>query len=135
MSLAMMIMMTSNAFAQYAQPIPWTDSIKDVPFFQMKDSNGQEGWLYYEEGNGIAKNRWVQNYKYNWNYCGEDGFLLKNTWVHDSRDGKYYYLGNDMVMLHDTTTPGGYTVGSDGAWIKDGQVVVETVNDDLKTNK
>ncbi|SEU08062.1 hypothetical protein SAMN05443270_2997 [Lacrimispora sphenoides] len=126
-SAAMTLMMVSNVFATSAPPIPWTNDIQDVPFFKMKDSNGQEGWLYYEQGNGIVKNRWVQNYKYDWYYCGEDGFLLKNTWLHDSRDGKYYYLGEDMVMLHDTTTPDGYKVGSDGAWIKDGQVVIENV--------
>lgn len=126
MSLAMMILMTSNVFAKSEQPIPWTDAIKDVPFFQMKDNTGQEGWLYYDQGNGIAKNRWVQNHNYDWFYCGSDGYLLKSTWLHDSGDGKYYYLGDDWVMLHDTTTPDGYTVGSDGAWVRDGQVVVET---------
>jgi len=30
-------------------------------------------------------------------------------------------------MPHDTTTPDGHTVGPDGAWIKDGQVVIEAV--------
>ena len=69
-----------------------------------------------------------------WYYCGEDGYLLKDAWLHDSSNGKYYYLGSDWAMLHDTTTPDGYTVGSDGAWVKDGQVVVENV-ESTETNK
>ncbi len=39
----------------------------------------------------------------------------------------WYYLGYDFAMLQDTTTPDGYQVGSDGAWIKVGQVVVENI--------
>lgn len=30
---------------------------------------------------------------------------------------KWYYFGQDGYMLHDTITPDGYQVGSDGAWI------------------
>lgn len=30
---------------------------------------------------------------------------------------KWYYFGSDGYMWHDTTTPDGYKVGSDGAWI------------------
>jgi hypothetical protein len=90
------------------------------------DKNGNPSWRYFDE-TGMVKNKWVQNHEGSWYYCGEDGFLLKSTWLHDLSDGKYYYLGDDWIMLRDTKTPDGYTVGSDGAWIKDGQVVVETV--------
>lgn len=121
----MIMMMTNIVFANTKTPIPWSNSTADTPFSQKKTKDGNDGWVYYGS-DGIEKNRWVQNYKYDWYYCGEDGFLLKSKWLHDSSDGKYYYLGDDMIMLHDTTTPDGYTVGSDGAWIKDGQVVVES---------
>ena len=30
----------------------------------------------------------------------------------------WYYCGADGAMLTDTVTPDGYTVGSDGAWVK-----------------
>lgn len=124
----MMIMMINNAYAtSTATPIPWSDKFIDTPFSQKKTSEGTDGWVYYGAGGILETNRWVQNYKYDWYYCGKDGFLLKNTWLHDPADGKYYYLGDDWVMLHDTTTPDGYTVGPDGAWVKDGQVVVEAV--------
>lgn len=95
------------------------------------DKNGTPMWVYFENNIPVA-NKWVQNQKGNWYYCGEDGYLLKDTWFHDPSDGKYYYMGSDWAMLHDTTTPDGYTVGSDGAWIKDGQVVIETVDEDTK---
>ena len=124
--LAMLVLMSNSVFAQGLPPIPWSEDFQDVPFSPSTDSNGQTNWRYYEQGSGLVKNRWVQNQEGSWYYCGEDGFLLKNTWLHDPADGKYYYLGNDWVMIHDATTPDGYTVGSDGAWIKDGQVVVET---------
>ncbi|MDR2021932.1 MAG: hypothetical protein LBQ71_01470 [Hungatella sp.] len=106
-SLALMVIMTNNVFAGEFGKI------------------GTDKWLYLDES-GTAKNRWVQNEENDWYYCGEDGYLLKNTWHHDS-NGKWYYLGYNFAMLHDTTTPDGYQVGSDGAWVRDGQVVVENV--------
>lgn len=33
-------------------------------------------------------------------------------------NGIWYYLGQDGVMLTNTTTPDGYKVGADGAWIR-----------------
>lgn len=89
------------------------------------DKDGNLIWQYFDE-KGIAKNKWVQNHEGNWYYCGEDGYLLKSTWFHD-QSCKYYYFNENWTMLHDTTTPDGHTVGSDGAWIKDGQVVIEAV--------
>ncbi|MBE5976030.1 MAG: hypothetical protein E7251_15680 [Paenibacillaceae bacterium] len=127
LTLSIMLIMTINVFAESKASIPWSESIHDMPFSTRSDSNGQERWVYYKQDGSLAQSQWVQNHKYDWYYCGEDGFLLKSTWLHDPADGKYYYLGDDWAMLHDTTTPDGYTVGSDGAWVKDGQVVVKTV--------
>jgi glucan-binding YG repeat protein len=31
---------------------------------------------------------------------------------------KWYYCGNDGAMYTNTTTPDGYKVGSDGAWVE-----------------
>lgn len=127
LTLSIMLIMASNVFAENAASIPWTEGIRDMPFSSRSDSNGQEKWVYYKQDGSLAQSQWVQNHKYDWYYCGEDGFLMKSTWLHDPANGKYYYLGKDWAMLHDTTTPDGYKVGSDGAWIKDGQVVIETV--------
>lgn len=77
------------------------------------------------------KNQWKQAWGY-WYYFGEDGESKNNTWARI--DGKWYYFNEWSRMIHDTTTPDGYTVGSDGAWIKDGQVVVESSSATEVTN-
>ena len=41
----------------------------------------------------------------------------KNYWE-ESQDGVWYYLGADGVMMTNATTPDGYRVGADGAWIR-----------------
>lgn len=51
-----------------------------------------------------------------WWYQNDDGSYPTNTW--QEIDGKQYYFGNDGYMFHDTTTPDGYKVGSDGAWVE-----------------
>ena len=50
-----------------------------------------------------------------WWYQNADGSYPANSWK--EINGKHYYFGGDGYMLHDTVTPDGYTVGSDGAWI------------------
>ncbi len=77
------------------------------------------------------KNAWHHEYDGAWIYLDEEGLALQNTWFHDPADGKWYYFDEYCYMLHDTTTPDGYQVGSDGAWIKDGQVVVENVKNTI----
>lgn len=71
---------------------------------------------YIYEDNTYAKNQWKQAWD-NWYYFGEDGKSKQNTWA--EIDGKWYYFDNWSIMLHDTVTPDGYTVGSDGAWLVD----------------
>ncbi len=83
-----------------------------------------ETYRYVYEDRTYAVNTWKQMWD-NWYYFGEDGRSKQNTWA--EIDGKWYYFDEWSRMLHDTTTPDGYTVGSDGAWVKDGQVVVEAV--------
>ena len=57
--------------------------------------------------------KWIQ-LDNSWYYF--DGFNGMVTGWHKDV-GKWYYLGNDGKMLANTTTPDGYTVGSDGALI------------------
>jgi len=89
-----------------------------------KYSDNERVWVYIQEDGTKLTSQWKYT-KDNWYYFDEDGVSKQNTWA--EIDGKWYYFDSFSRMLHDTTTPDGYTVGSDGAWIKDGQVVVETV--------
>jgi glucan-binding YG repeat protein len=41
--------------------------------------------------------------------------MTVNAWVQSG--GKYYYVGATGAMLVNTTTPDGYWVGADGAWV------------------
>ncbi len=59
---------------------------------------------------------WRQN-GVGWWYQNDDGSYPLSSWK--EIDGKQYYFNASGYMLHDTTTPDGYQVGSDGAWIKD----------------
>ena len=65
-----------------------------------------------------------------WWWQEDNGSYPTSTWKNIG--GKSYYFGADGYMLHDTTTPDGYKVGSDGAWIEnalnsDEELAVETV--------
>ncbi len=85
------------------------------------DSNGAmltNTWTpdgYYVDENGVyAPDKAKEEgwYQINGNYYyGENGKIVKNRWVGN------YYLGEDGQMLTNTTTPDGYYVGSDGAWV------------------
>lgn len=58
--------------------------------------------------------QWRQDTKGYW-YENDDGSYPTNQW--QEIDGKHYYFDLNGYMLHDTTTPDGYQVGNDGAWI------------------
>lgn len=96
------------------------------------------GWargLYYEKGD-LVKNNWVTfegktyyvrddgskvtgwlNLNNNW-YLFDTSGVVVSGWYFDMGSRKYYYLSPvDYKMAHDTTI-NGYTVGTDGAWIK-----------------
>lgn len=49
-----------------------------------------------------------------WKYQNDDGSFATG-WIEDG--GKSYYLDSNGIMLTNTTTPDGYYVGADGAWI------------------
>lgn len=71
----------------------------------------------YSQGPGAAasgiKTGWVQ-VGTDWYHYQTSGEMTRNAWVKSKE--KWYYLGADGVMLTNTTTPDGYTVGADGAW-------------------
>lgn len=84
-------------------------------------ASNEQVWKYYtgnDTENGTPeylKNQWKQVWD-NWYYFGDDGDSKQNTWA--EIDGKWYYFDEWSRMLHDTTTPDGYYVGSDGAWVQ-----------------
>lgn len=58
---------------------------------------------------------WVQENDGRWWYRLDDGTYPSNSWY--TIDGKYYYFDASGYMMANTTTPDGYQVGADGAWI------------------
>lgn len=56
-----------------------------------------------------------------WWYDNGDGTYPVNRWK--DINGKSYYFGPDGYMLHDTKTPDGYTVGSDGALVDENYIL------------
>lgn len=41
---------------------------------------------------------------------------MQTGWLNDN--GTFYYLNGSGAMLSNTTTPDGYYVGANGAWVK-----------------
>ncbi len=85
------------------------------------------GW-WYTEGSS-----WSVGWKLideKWYYFGQDGYM-KTGWIQDSNE-KWYYLNSDGSMAHDTTI-NGYTLDSDGVWIKEKQNILSNVNQNATT--
>ena len=72
----------------------------DTNYGWVKDS---KGW-WWSEPSGYPKNCW--------------------SWIDGNVDGyvECYYFGADGYALLDTTTPDGYKVNADGAWVENGVV-------------
>ena len=66
---------------------------------------------YYFDSNGYMVTGW-QNINGKYYFFNASGAMVTNTWVGN------YYLGSDGIMLTNTTTPDGYHVGADGAWMQ-----------------
>lgn len=82
----------------------------------QKFSDDEQVYLYRNDDDTYFTNGWKQVWD-SWYYFGEDGLSKQNTWA--EIDGNWYYFDNFSRMLHDTTTPDGYYVGSDGAWVQE----------------
>ena len=104
------------------------------------DENGymQTGWLnldgtwyYLNDDGSMAKDTWIgtyyvdasgswvvegwQNNGYGWWYQRANGTYPHNEW--EIINGIWYYFDENGYMLADTTTPDGYYVDINGAWI------------------
>lgn len=69
--------------------------------------------------------QWNRNDK-GWWYQNDDKTYLKSTWF--EYNGKWYYFNAEGYMLENTTTPDGYKVDANGAYIK------EVVNNTTSTS-
>lgn len=78
-----------------------------------------------------ATGKWVED-GIGWWYDNGDGTYPVNTWK--VINNVYYYFGADGYMLHDTTTPDGYNVDSNGAWIEENAISLETWKGKFRTN-
>lgn len=65
----------------------------------------------------VATGKWVENGT-GWWYDNGDGTYPTNTWK--VINNVYYYFGADGYLLVNTTTPDGYQVDANGAWIENG---------------
>ena len=65
--------------------------------------------------------QWIQTGDV-WRYLRDDGTLQSNGW--QWIDGKCYYFDETGNMAAGVTTPDGFTVDADGAWVIDGAVQV-----------
>ena len=65
-----------------------------------------------------------------WWWQNDDGTWPSNSWqwLDGNGDGvaECYYFGPDGYMLANTTTPDGYQVNADGAWVQNGAVQTQT---------
>lgn len=73
-----------------------------------------------------------------WWWQNEDGSYPSNTWqwIDGNGDGisESYYFDENGYMLSNATTPDGYTVNADGAWVVNGAVQTQTTQPAQTTN-
>lgn len=74
-----------------------------------------KGYWYAKDDGSYASSEWIAD-EGKWYYIGDDGYMVSNAWIGD------YYVGTDGAILVNTTTPDGYQVGADGAWIQENNV-------------
>lgn len=61
--------------------------------------------------------QWIQSTA-GWKVQSDDGTYLTSQWYQSPESGLFYYLGADGYMMINVTTPDGFQVGADGAWIQ-----------------
>lgn len=91
-----------------------------------------EGKWYRFDKDGNMITGWYQNPETkNWYYLWENGSMATG-WV--PVNGRWYYLtAGSGEMAHDVTTPDGYKVNADGAWVDANGKAYDAPNGDQKT--
>lgn len=76
-----------------------------------------DGYDYWFDSNEYMATGWRQFTNGAWYYLRpHNGTMARNRWIEDG--GAWYYLGEDGVLLTNTTTPDGYRVDENGIWIQ-----------------
>ena len=78
----------------------------------------KDTWIgtYYVDANGAWVIEGWQNQGYGWWYQRANGSYPSNGW--EMINGIWYYFDANGYMLANTTTPDGYYVDENGAWVK-----------------
>lgn len=76
------------------------------------------------------RGQWIQN-NVGWWWQNSDGTNPTNEWVwlDGNEDGtaECYYFDGRGYMLSNTTTPDGYKVNANGAWVQNGSIVTKPI--------
>ena len=72
------------------------------------------GWWYCNADKSYTTNNW-QYINDRWYFFNAAGYMVTG-WI--PWNGRWYYCGEDGAMYYNATTPDGYYVGDDGAWIQ-----------------
>lgn len=109
------------------------ETAQNSAFSGWRQENG--AWYYIKQDGTKAGNEWqkIDNEYYwfdsdgsmatgwrgftngDWYYFRSSGAMAVSRWIQS--DGKWFYVDVSGVMLKETTTPDGYFVDSDGAWV------------------
>ena len=100
----------------------WLKLVNTWYWFGGSGKRMENGWLkladgkwYYFYSEGQMANGWVKDGG-KWYYLSGSGAMVHDRWIQEGN--KWYYFGSDGRMLTNTTTPDGYRVGADGAWLQ-----------------
>ncbi len=101
----------------------WIQDSNGWYYIKDDDSRAAGEWLtldgydYWFDSNGYMATGWRRFTNGAWYYFRpHNGTMARNRWVEDG--GAWYYLGDDGVLLTNTTTPDGYPVDENGIWIQ-----------------
>lgn len=112
---------TTSASAGNTSAAGWKQDGALWYYVKSSGSRAVNEWLtlggleYWFDTNGYMATGWRRftngDYYY---FAPGDGRMVAGSWVEDS--GYWYYLGEDGVLLTNTTTPDGYPVDENGIW-------------------
>ncbi|MDR3596966.1 N-acetylmuramoyl-L-alanine amidase family protein [Clostridium sp.] len=110
---------TATATTNTATAAGWVKNADGTWSYNKADGTKATGWIqdgawYYLNANGIMQTGWV-NDNGTWYFLKSSG-AMATGWIQDG--GAWYCLNASGAMLANTTTPDGYFVGANGAWVK-----------------
>ena len=96
----------------------WLNSGGTWYYLNVDGSMAKDTWIgtYYVDGSGSWVIEGWQNNGYGWWYQSANGTYPSNEWK--QINGIWYYFDANGYMLADTTTPDGYYVDANGAWVR-----------------